>query len=169
MRPSKPMRIEPEDYEVQADGCWIYTRAKPGGNGYAQVKRGRAGRFGLIGAHRLAYIQKHGPIPEGLVIDHLCRTPLCVNPDHLEAVTHAENILRGTAPSALNARQTHCKRGHALEGDNLKIIRASGSRVCRICQSARMHAKYYGVPYEEALAWAESRPIVIRGEYRKAA
>lgn len=87
-------------------------------------------------AHRVAWQLYRGPIPEGLVIDHLCRVTLCVNPDHLQPATGQLNTLRGDAPSAVNAAKTHCVNDHPFEGDNL-IIRASGSRDCRTCRRER--------------------------------
>ena len=65
-------------------------------------------------AHRAAWIAAHGPVPDGLEIDHLCRNPLCVNVAHLEAVTPSENVRRSP-----RAQVTHCPAGHPLEGDNL--------------------------------------------------
>ena len=87
-------------------------------------------------AHRLAYEMLVGPIPIGLVLDHVCRIPSCVNPHHLEVVTNAENNRRGNSPSAKNSRKTHCKRGHSLRGYNLlRFLRPNGAvvRTCRTC------------------------------------
>lgn len=75
------------------DGCWRWTGAK-GLLGYGVLGRGTRGD-GLIGAHIASYILNVGPIPAGLVLDHLCRNPSCVNPAHLEPVTRAENTRRG--------------------------------------------------------------------------
>lgn len=90
----------------------------------------------MVLAHRVAYEQMYGPIPDGLVIDHLCRVGLCVNPFHLEAVTDEVNILRGNGAGARNARKTHCPRQHELAGDNL-INRSNGRRECRRCNRER--------------------------------
>ncbi len=84
-------------------------------------------------AHRWSYEQKFGPIPEGMHLDHLCRNTICVNPDHLEPVTCAENVLRGESYPARNARKTECMRGHPLSGENLYINPSSGYRHCREC------------------------------------
>lgn len=100
-----------EKFDVDASGCWIWTASTR--NGYGQVRTpGRAGT--VIGAHRAMYIEIRGAIADGLDLDHLCRNTLCVNPDHLEPVTRRENITRGTAPAALNARKSRCKAGHDL-------------------------------------------------------
>lgn len=73
-------------------GCWIWQRGKSS-TGYGMVNHG--GR--VVGAHRMYYELLVGPIPNGLEIDHLCRVRACVNPDHMEPVTRAENVRRGTS------------------------------------------------------------------------
>lgn len=83
-------------------------------------------------AHRFSYQLYKGNIPKNLVIDHLCKNPSCVNPDHLEAVTNRENILRGISPAAINSKKTHCPKGHKLSGDNVYIYR--NSRWCKKCR-----------------------------------
>jgi hypothetical protein len=118
--------------------CWVWT----GGvmSGRHQYGRVHVGAAKYRPAHRVAYEMLVGPIPEGLDLDHLCRNRVCVNPAHLEPVTNHENILRGTGPTAINARKTHCKRGHPLNGDNLVALRNSNERKCRICHRARVAA-----------------------------
>jgi hypothetical protein len=83
---------------------------------------------------------------EGLVIDHLCRVPLCVNPEHLEPVTLRENILRGESLSARRARQTHCKHGHEFTAANTYVT-VKGQRYCRACDRIR-HRRYWQVEKE---------------------
>jgi HNH endonuclease len=104
---------------------WIWT-GRVDDSGYGIVKiRGRSLR-----AHRIAWTLERGPIPVDLTLDHVCRNARCVNPSHLEAVTSKENILRGESPTAVNARKSHCQRGHALTPDNL-VKHAPGSARAR--------------------------------------
>ena len=116
------------DYEVRDCGyetpCWVWLKSRYA-NGYGQYSR-RDGYRGL--AHR-AYYQIHvGPIPDGFVLDHLCRNRACVNPDHLEPVARGENTRRGG-----NAAKTHCDHGHPLSGDNL-YVDPRGRRQCKACR-----------------------------------
>jgi hypothetical protein len=114
--------------------CWLWTGAKDG-RGYGDFRLG--GRTSKhIKAHVFAYQQLVGPIPEGLTLDHLCRRPLCVRPDHLEPVTNRENTLRGTSPPAQHARKTHCPQGHPYDEVNTYRT-SSGHRGCRRCRAAQ--------------------------------
>lgn len=110
--------------------CWVWTGTLTP-DGYGQFTLARKHYH----AHRLAYELLVGPIPTGYQIDHICRNPPCVNPDHLEAVPPKENNLRGLSPAALNSVKTECKYGHPLYGTNLVIF--SGTRQCRECRLRR--------------------------------
>jgi len=115
----------------KTDFCWEWTSYKV--KCYARITRlGKS-----VGAHRIAYELVKGPIPDGLVIDHLCRNSGCVNPDHLEAVTVRTNTMRGIGPSAVNAAKTSCNLGHPLTDGNL-IHRKDGSKTCWTCHRAYM-------------------------------
>jgi hypothetical protein len=111
-----------------AKECWEWRAAKIVGYGTFSFKRKP------YKAHRLAFELLKGPIAKGLVLDHLCKNPGCVNPAHLQPVTQRENTLRGTGTSARFAKQTHCKNGHALSGDNMRIPKYRYKRECIICR-----------------------------------
>lgn len=112
----------------QAAGCWV-PALKPDRKGYVRAKvEGRS-----VFVHRLAYALLRGPIQDGLTLDHLCRNPSCCNPEHLEPVTAAENIRRGTQGQA-QASKTHCVRGHEFTPENTYRPPGKNERACRECQ-----------------------------------
>lgn len=119
-------------------GCWLWivnwNTYGYGRLGYAHTKQ--------VFAHRYVYEMLVGQIPDGLTIDHVCRMRACVNPAHLEPVTHSENLRRGLGPSAVNLRKTHCSKGHAFTGDNFKHYEGYG-RECRLCRRERQTAYYW--------------------------
>lgn len=135
------------------------------------------GRFGIDNrtylAHRVAWTLAHGKdIPDGLQIDHRCRNPRCVNPDHLDAVTPRDNTLASNAPTALNAAKFACDRGHLLIGHNL-MTGPTGKRRCRICTNsntrryqARRRLATEVVAYNAAVARGET-PAPIRIHIRQ--
>ena len=81
--------------------------------------------------HKLSYEVKYGVVRNGLELDHLCRNRACYNPDHLEAVTHKENVRRGYN---YQRDKTHCKQGHEFTHDNTYIRTDGGKRRCKTCQ-----------------------------------
>ena len=119
------------------DQCWLWQGGTtPRGYGRFMVGSRSDGSRRLVYPHRLAYELVVGPIPEGFSIDHLCRTPSCVNPAHLEAVTPRVNVLRGVSPAASQARQVACLYGHAFDEANT-YVDPRGRRNCRACRRAR--------------------------------
>lgn len=134
MRPTTEERFWAKVDKNHITGCWVWVGHKR--DGYGVFSYG--GRGGVrINAHRYAYQEIIGEIPNGLVLDHLCRQRDCVNPDHLEPVTRKENVLRGFSLSAMQSRQKNCNRGHPLSGDNLYIT-PRGKRQCRSCRKQSM-------------------------------
>lgn len=115
--------------EFSEAGCWEWLGAiRKDGYGAITVKN----RSFLV--HRVAYEEWMGPIPEGLVLDHLCRNRKCFNPAHLEPVTLVENLLRGVRTNQC-AKVTHCKRGHPFDEEN--TLRWRGQRLCRACRAVK--------------------------------
>lgn len=110
--------------------CWIWLAAGKGGYGSFRVE-GRS-----VAAHRFSWEIANGAIPEGLVLDHLCRQPACVNPAHLEPVTTGENMRRGLKTYAL---RTTCKNGHDITDLANVKVRSNGRRECRVCARASWH------------------------------
>ena len=119
------------NYHINEKDCWIWLGPK-----YRSTYGIFMAKKQHFLAHRASYELANGQIPDGLVIDHLCRTPLCINPAHLEAVSNRENLLRGLGFGGNNARKTNCVRGHPLAGNNLYSYK--GKRICRECQRDRL-------------------------------
>lgn len=115
------------------NSCWLWT-ASLDRHGYGQFMV----RPRLYRAHRWAYEFCNGEIPEGLPLDHLCRTHACVNPDHLEPVSHGENVRRGLRGRLV----THCSRGHAYTPENT-FLNHGHLRECRACRNERKMSRYY--------------------------
>ena len=113
-------KVEPEPMS----GCWLWAGTQYAGYGYFWF------RGAMHRAYQVAYWCFVGAVPTNLTLDHKCRVRSCVNPAHLEPVAHRENILRGEGPTAINARKTHCIRGHLL------VRRANGDRRCGACLDA---------------------------------
>lgn len=119
-------KLESKHIPEPNTGCWLWTDAlDDDGYGSVMVDRKR------LRAHRVSYEHHRGLIPEGLTLDHLCRTRSCINPDHLEAVSNRVNVLRGVGPCAQNARKAACPKGHPYDGPNLYAW--EGQRYCRAC------------------------------------
>lgn len=122
--------------QISATGCWEWT-AQIGHHGYARYRfNDKTAR-----AHRVAYQVLVGAVPTGLVLDHLCRVRHCVNPAHLEPVTNRENLRRGMGPG-MKGLQSHCSKGHEMQGDNLMVHSTRGTRFCRECHRERNRAWY---------------------------
>jgi hypothetical protein len=128
-------------------GCWLWIGPVNVG-GYGKIGKGGASRL----AHRVSYELLRGPIPEGMEMDHLCRVRCCVNPDHLEPVTHQENGRRGISGKTVAARMaalTHCKNGHEFTAENTRTSTHPDGGVRRNCRACRVqivarYRKRYG-------------------------
>lgn len=118
----------------KTDSCWIWTAAK-NSRGYGSFWDGER----LTCAHRFSYEIAKGMIDSRLELDHLCRNPSCVNPDHLEPVDHRMNMQRGITGLKSGAQQrakTHCPQGHPYDETNTYINPTTGARHCKICKSS---------------------------------
>ena len=115
-------------------GCWLWQGCRNrGGYGVIAVRR-----WPHL-AHRVMYVAEFGPIPLGLTIDHVyargCRYRHCINPLHLEPVTHAENMRRGYF-----ATKATCINGHPFDESNTRMAVRGGRTVreCRACVRTRL-------------------------------
>lgn len=135
-------------------GCWLWIGHVNKVTGYGQFWDGER----VVGAHVFSFRHHKGPLPEGNEPDHTCKVRKCVCPDHLEAVTHRVNLLRGDTIPAKNAAKTHCDQGHELSEANTYRAK-NGSRQCRQCRAAY------------SIAWAnnnrERRRELDRESYRR--
>lgn len=123
MAPHRPLidRILAKTNPEPNTGCWLWDAAiNRDGYGIVGIK-GRS-----VEAHSALYKIVCGEVPPGLELDHKCRVRCCVNPDHLEPVTHHENMSRSS-----HATRTHCPSGHPYSGDNL--LQSKHGRFCRAC------------------------------------
>lgn len=109
----------------KTETCWLWTGTLTA-HGYA--------RYSGTVAHRLLWEHVHGPLAPGLELDHLCRVRHCVNPDHLEPVTHTENVRRGNGGRNPAIR---CPRGHEYAGSNVYVRPDGRGRGCRACNRIR--------------------------------
>lgn len=130
---------------LPATGCWEWTAA-----------RSRAGSYGSIGvppykpypmqlAHRIAYELFSGDIPAGLVVDHRCGNKGCVNPEHLQAIPFAENLMRGSDPAYHPVALDYCRHGHEWTPENTTYSKG-GTRLCRECNRLECRRAYKAHP-----------------------
>ena len=111
--------------------------------GYGRVNTRRGTRSQL--AHKVVWESAHGPVPDGLELDHLCRVRECIREDHLEAVTRLVNARRGMTGTAARARmlaKTHCPHGHPYNEMNTYIHPKTGKRQCRVCRLFHKRQSY---------------------------
>lgn len=132
-------RLERYSIPEPNSGCLIWLGANEGRYGIFTITSPRR----TAGVHVIAYEQRFGPVPDGLVLDHKCRNTLCINPAHLEPVTQRINILRGEGEAAKNARKLTCLRGHPLIGEGSKVWTnaKTGQRSCLLCKAITKKAR----------------------------
>lgn len=138
-------------------GCWIWPGRLSDGYGLVSYQGKHACRV-----HRVIYEHFCGPIPEGLQCDHLCRNRACANFEHIEPVTHRENVLRGTSFVAVHARKTHCIHGHPLTPDNTYACKAGKSGRWRVCKTCFLESGKRSDQKKRALKAATATPAPPR-------
>lgn len=122
-----------------ATGCWVWNGfVRPNGYGHSCYKRK------TTMAHRVAWFLYRGPIPDGMVLDHICRNRGCVNPDHLRVVTPGQNATENSlSPWAKNKQKTHCPAGHEYTPENTyRVSTRPGNRVCLTCIRRKSRERY---------------------------
>lgn len=149
--------------------CWEWT-GKLIWNGYGVFRA-----HGIVRVvHRYTYERFIGPIPEGLVLDHLCRNRKCCNPWHVEPCTRGENVLRGETITAKNRDKTHCKRGHEFTPENTYIYKTKSEggseRCCVACHRLRLFGENdekRALRNAKKKAWREARKEHFQAKSRQ--
>jgi hypothetical protein len=145
--------------EFYKNDCWSWRSTMASG-GYAYwFFRGKQQKVS-----RIVYEHWKGRIPHGLVVDHICNNPPCVNPDHLQAVTQKQNVLRGNGPTAINARKTHCKRGHKFTKKTIYTYGNKDGKECVVCKESyyRRNVPIKHKPFSSkyrGVSWNKKRKI----------
>ena len=129
--------------ERDNNGCWLWTSTL-NSRGYARISI----RNKMVLAHRWIWMRWNGPIPDDLVVDHLCEVKRCVNPDHMQLLTSQENIRRSCP------LKTHCPRGHELDIVGFYLDRSNGARKCKVCHLERTNARYHRMQQAKKLSLA---------------
>lgn len=132
MKSLRDRLYEKVDFDQIGAGCWIWTGGT-NGKGYGYIRESGSGSR-MSPAYRVMYEMHIGPIPDDLCLDHLCCTPRCVNPSHLEPVTKGENSRRG------KALIRYCAKGHEFTPENTG--RDGSKRYCRECHKAHYRRWY---------------------------
>lgn len=115
--------------------CWLWT-GHLDRHGYGSIWF----KPKTVGAHRMSMILAGYDIPKDKVVDHICKNPKCVNPAHLRIVTERVNLIENSvSPVALNAKKTHCKRGHSFNATNTLVT--TQGRQCKKCNQIRYEKK----------------------------
>lgn len=131
--------------EIDTDDCWDWYGALDK-DGYGQKAGTFDGKRTAKRAHRLSYEVFIGPIPDSMVIDHLCENRKCVNPSHMIVATTRENVLRsGVSKAGVNSRKTHCQNGHEFTVENTYYRPKSDGKIwrtCRKCAAIRERKRY---------------------------
>lgn len=144
-RAAAPPEVRFWNYVQESGDCWLWTASvRPDGYGEFRVN----GR--LTRAHRFAYEQMVGPIPEGLILDHLCRVRRCVRPAHLDPVTFAVNSQRGASAHIIQTGR--CIHGHVMDAGNTYIRPDTGQHLCRRCRAdeSRLRARRAASPQRKS-------------------
>lgn len=138
-------------------GCWLWTGSKSRGYGNITVNNQS------YWCHRLAYQEMVGPIPEGHHVHHSCANPLCLNPDHLIAVSEHEHYTTLHDAGRFHRSKTHCRHGHAYNQQNTRIQK-DGQRTCRICERVNQDRRRRENP--EQYEWEkEHQRLCMRRKY----
>ena len=122
-----------ERFDRIKGSCWVWNKRINIQTGYGEFIAGGI----MYSAHRFSYTYFIGKIPEGFHVHHKCENRRCVNPEHLEALTHKEHLLMGNGLCAINARKTHCIKGHEFTKQNTYIT-PDNRRQCRKCNYLRL-------------------------------